>query len=49
MKQQTCRQEQQRKNMQKNQHNQTEEERALRLLKQQITDNIDIFIRLRDK
>ena len=49
MKQQTYRQEQQRKNVQKNQHNQIEEERALRLLKQQITDNIDIFIRLRDK
>lgn len=49
MKQQTCRQEQQRKNVQKNQHNQTEEEHELRLLKHQITDNIDIFIRLRDK
>ncbi|WP_208966035.1 hypothetical protein [Dolosigranulum pigrum] len=49
MKQQTCQQEKQHKNMQKSQHNQTEEERALRLLKQQITDNIDIFIRLRDK
>ena len=49
MKQQTCQQEKQHKNMQKNQHNQTEEERALRLLKQQITDNIDIFIRLRYK
>ena len=49
MKQQTCQQEKQHKNMQKNQHNLTEEERALRLLKQQITDNIDIFIRLRDK
>ena len=49
MKQQTCQQEKQHKNMQKNQHNQTEEERALRLLNQQISDNIDIFIRLRDK